>query len=378
MQAKTVYREKTKKNIFERINAGSSHSITGLPKPAVTGAFVLTMIFLAIGIQGKIDAPDRDAQRARVAASYTAPEIKMSPAFVVLNLSGRGLMTRRLSQSETFFDMHGTGEKNRTGWIDSGSGFLFFDANGNHYPDGMAELIALPQDRAASVKFLYPLQKLDSNANGRVDRNDRDFRKLKIWRDYGGDGVHEPGETQTLREVDVKAISVKFAPASEWEGRTVASKTRLMRKGSYSSLSGGESALYLTSFQTDLARYIDTSAQYTEVRPSSRKETDRLPWPDLSGPVSSTQRTPGKDGSIKIVYSDALNAPEAPPAGRSIHNGRLVPTFNAISSDISPQPRQNPRRVSDNPGGASVVLYNQDGGKQTAAQPPLRGAKARP
>jgi hypothetical protein len=97
---------------------------------------------------------------------------------IVLDLNGNGVELTSLSGSSVHFDYAGDGFSERTGWVASTDGILAIDANGNGKIDNGLELFGSPTQDGFAV-----LEKLDSNSDGKIDSQDADFSRLKVWRD---------------------------------------------------------------------------------------------------------------------------------------------------------------------------------------------------
>ena len=66
-----------------------------------------------------------------VTRKYVAQNLPIvSP--IVINLDGKGIVTKSIFDSNVQFDFDGSGEKYFTGWITKGSGFLFWDPEGDN------------------------------------------------------------------------------------------------------------------------------------------------------------------------------------------------------------------------------------------------------
>ena len=51
---------------------------------------------------------------------------------------------------------------------------------------------------STNVDGFNVLERLDSNADGKIDANDEKFAELKVWQDTNGNGVVDAGELKTL------------------------------------------------------------------------------------------------------------------------------------------------------------------------------------
>ncbi len=157
---------------------------------------------------------------------------------VVLDLNGDGVKLTSYSDSEVTFDVDNDGKQERTGWVSSQDGILVDDKNHNGKIDNITETISEyynPNDGSVadadgkySTDGLAALKKLDSNNDGKFDRNDEKWNDLKVWTDVNGNGVTDNGELKTLTEAGIKEIdlaSVVKANKERNEGNIVFSKS---------------------------------------------------------------------------------------------------------------------------------------------------------
>ena len=123
---------------------------------------------------------------------------------IVLDLNGDGIQLTSLDGSTTHFDFAGDGFAERTAWVSAGDGLLAIDDNGNGIIDNGSELFGSPTEDGFAV-----LEKLDTNGDGKIDAQDADFGKLRVWIDANGNGVTDPGELKTLSELSIVSISLQ-------------------------------------------------------------------------------------------------------------------------------------------------------------------------
>ena len=208
--------------------------------------------------------PDSFKSTPQLMSYYVEPVVQPSPAFVAFDLSGHGLATVDKDQSKVFLDVHNQGMKHKIGWLGSDTGLLFHDANNNQRMDGMSELITLDYDQAQDVKGFHMLRKFDGNKDGRVDRLDKEFSDLYIWKDHAVDGIFETHEAHKLWELGITGLQLKASHYDDADEKTSASQAKLLSKGRYAhdpnrvkghlrDTSGGD--MFMVSFATDLTRY---------------------------------------------------------------------------------------------------------------------------
>lgn len=102
-----------------------------------------------------------------------------------------------LSDLHFFFDLDGDGEKETLSGLDSASGFLALDRNGDGEINDGSELFG-----AKTGDGFKELAQYDQDGNGWIDEGDEVFRKLSVWVQCGGGQA----KLLSLTEANVGAI----------------------------------------------------------------------------------------------------------------------------------------------------------------------------
>jgi len=140
---------------------------------------------------------------------------------LVLDLDGNGRIdTVGSTTSSVYFDFNGDGVSERAGWIAPQDGFLALDANANGAIDGLGELFGSNQ-----TDGFAELAQHDSNSDGKIDAQDADFAKLRVWQDANQDGISQAGELKTLEALDITRIDLATAPANTAIGDNLVTAT---------------------------------------------------------------------------------------------------------------------------------------------------------
>lgn len=129
-------------------------------------------------------------------------------------MNAESLRTSSQLERPVQFDLDGNGVRETVGWVNGLDGsFLVVDLNENGKIDSGRELFGqatqLPDGRLADNGY-EALKLYDTNMDGIVDKNDRDFDKLKVWSDSNHDGISQGYELQSLADVKVSGISVRY------------------------------------------------------------------------------------------------------------------------------------------------------------------------
>ena len=115
---------------------------------------------------------------------------------LVLNFKGTAAS---LSNQRFNFDLNTDGSTENINLLSSGNGFLAIDKNGDGKINNGSELFG-----ATSGNGFQELSSLDSNSDGWIDENDKDYSKLLVW--YKDDTGKD--QLSPLLKEDVGAISL--------------------------------------------------------------------------------------------------------------------------------------------------------------------------
>ncbi len=132
---------------------------------------------------------------------------------IVLDLDGNGVTTTSAHEGVSY-DLLGTGVWQQWGWVGGNDGLLVHDLNGNGQIENGKELFGegtvLPDGTRAKDGFAA-MAALDSNHDGKLDANDKDFSQLQVWVDKNHDGISEAGELKGLAGLGITSISLHSA-----------------------------------------------------------------------------------------------------------------------------------------------------------------------
>ena len=131
---------------------------------------------------------------------------------LTFDLDGDGIETIGIDPNNPIlFDHDGDGLKTATGWISADDAFLVLDRNSNGTIDNGTELFgdSTPLNGGANAADGFAaLTDQDSNHDGKVDSNDANFARLRLWQDLNQDGISQAGELFTLNQKGIVSITV--------------------------------------------------------------------------------------------------------------------------------------------------------------------------
>ncbi len=116
-------------------------------------------------------------------------------------------------------------------------GLLVIDRNSDGLINNGGKLFGdstVLKDGSNAAHGYAALAEFDTNSDGKVDAQDADFAKLKVWRDLNQDGVSQEGELFTLAELNIQSLDVAYQDMDTRLGNG----NILAQKGSYTTTDG--------------------------------------------------------------------------------------------------------------------------------------------
>ena len=124
---------------------------------------------------------------------------------LVSDLDGDGIETISALR-KTLFNHNNDHIKTASGWVSSDDGFLVLDRNHNGTIDDGSELFGdnTPTEAGGTAAHGFAaLSEIDTNADGVIDINDKQFSELRVWRDLNQDGVSQTDELFSLEALGI-------------------------------------------------------------------------------------------------------------------------------------------------------------------------------
>lgn len=137
---------------------------------------------------------------------------------IVIDWKGEGFHLTS-PQEGVYFDFTGKGHTRKVAWTDPAysNAWLALDRNGNGRIDNGTELFGnltpqLPSDSPNGFLALAVYDKPENggNGNGFIDPGDAIYPKLLLWIDSNHNGVSEPEELHTLKELGIERIDLQY------------------------------------------------------------------------------------------------------------------------------------------------------------------------
>ena len=194
---------------------------------------------------------------------------------LILDLNGNGKIDLTSTSNGVHFDHDANDISFKSSWVDKEDGLLVYDRNNNGIIDNGTELFGnftriasantnssayeniddanknnnnLQTNNTTLAKHGYEaLANLDSNNDGVIDINDKDFNKLRIWQDINKDGVSQTNELKTLDELNIKSLNLNYNEVNQDLG----DNNTLTLKGSYTKTNGQTMLMGDINFNVD-------------------------------------------------------------------------------------------------------------------------------
>ena len=125
---------------------------------------------------------------------------------IALDLNGDGLDLLTVEASSVVARTAGGGVS-KVGWVGPTDGFLAVDRDGDGAINRLSEL-SFVQDKPGATSDLEGLRTWDTNGDGLLDKNDRDFSRILLFVDANQNGRSTAKELRTLEQAGIAAINL--------------------------------------------------------------------------------------------------------------------------------------------------------------------------
>ncbi len=322
--ARTAYRRRTDKGVIARVTADKDSNIFGMPEGLIGrvlgigfGIILLTQIS-AIGMSSSMSK-----YQVKPRESGMTPIVKMTPAFIVVDLDKRGLRVRPFYKNVTHVDFDKDGRREAVSWPESNVGFLFVDRNNNGRMDFPRELLRTDYADSQNQTGMSILAEFDTDRNGQINRYDAGYQKLKVWRNNGSVFKNEDYETSTLERVGILSIHVMASHGRYQERYKLPEGAQIVRTRPYDLEENegvyrgkNEALVYEVAFETDITHYRDDKNKLHNITQAERErygaQTRRDPSaikPSI-GPVGDMLDIRPIDEEQKIASSTTEKTPQ--------------------------------------------------------------------
>jgi hypothetical protein len=228
---------------------------------------------------------------------------------IVLDLDGNGVHTLAAANGVNF-DLNGTGNAQKVGWVGAGDGLLVRDINHDGKINDGTELFGVAtklENGQRAGNGYNAMAAIDSNHDGKLDAKDAAWNELKVWVDVNHDGKTDIGELKGLVDLGITSIDLNAKVGTEVDHGNLLGLT-----SSYTTTDGTKHDVADVWFAKDVQPATSAHEQTTVkladlLAPAT---TDVLP----SAPAAVTPTTPT---SVQIVTIDKSLLPDdqnkAPP-----------------------------------------------------------------
>ncbi|MFT0214079.1 hypothetical protein VQ643_16000, partial [Pseudomonas sp. F1_0610] len=251
---------------------------------------------------------------------------------LMIDLNGNGKLDVIGTDGGINFDFNGDGFAGNTGWVGKEDGILVFDDNQDGRVTNGSELFGndfvigqkILED--GSVVNIYAkngfeaLASLDTNGDGIVDANDKDFNKIKVWQDKNGDGKTDAGEMLTLKELGIKGLNTGYQLKNE----TVEGGNVLAEVGTFIREDGATGLMGDINFVQD-----STRAEFVN-KVEMTDDQKKASYIEGMGRVRDLNEALALSAQVRIYYDALKNAPEKA--------FQMAVMFNFLTSWISADP----------------------------------------
>ncbi|MBO4998770.1 MAG: DUF2974 domain-containing protein [Lachnospira sp.] len=186
-----------------------------------------------------------------------AENVRASTDPIIIDLNQDGIYTQSIHEG-AHFDFAGDGYREGTGWIAPQDGMLVHDVNGDGIINDGTELFGdrtVLGDGSIAERGFVALKDIDSNKDGKLNREDDVFSELNVWVDHNGNGASEEGELYTLDEIGISEIHLNETYANY----TDANGNRIMAVGSVQRADGTLNHFAEVIFKVDTTATIQVS-----------------------------------------------------------------------------------------------------------------------
>lgn len=140
--------------------------------------------------------------------------VKLESPLIIEDRKGAGVSMLNPYTTNTYFDIKGDGIQHRISCVKYGSFLVLPDAQGRVTNiDQLFGNNTMGPDNKKSENGFIALGKHDSNNDGVIDRSDKVFASLKLWKDVNCDGVAQAHELSPLSSNQITTI--KWNPATD-------------------------------------------------------------------------------------------------------------------------------------------------------------------
>ncbi len=168
-----------------------------------------------------------------------------SPLVLDLNKNGKiDLLSAWRKEGPVKFDLTGSKEKIRMGWVAAQDGLLALDSDKNGTIDSGREIFGehtAKIDAKAKNNFIngfLALAQYDSNKDGVINASDAIFKDLLVWQDRNSDGISQKDELASMAKAGIAELSLTYETLSTFKKPNMVAGNDVKLMGGYKAIDG--------------------------------------------------------------------------------------------------------------------------------------------
>ncbi|CDG22959.1 putative Complete genome; segment 14/17 [Xenorhabdus poinarii G6] len=130
---------------------------------------------------------------------------------LIVDLNGDGVIT--IPEGDVYFDINNDGESESIGWVDKNDGLLVYDNNNDGKIVSGSQLFgnySIIKGKKDFTNGFEALSELDSNNDLIISKDDKEWDRLKVWKDENSNAIVDENELVGLSDIGIKEINLTY------------------------------------------------------------------------------------------------------------------------------------------------------------------------